>query len=77
MRWHLDMTKEEIYSALAAEAEETWGRNRLDALDSSLRKAADALWRLMQETLVPLSEEPELLASQDVLDRERDSYGIV
>jgi hypothetical protein len=71
MRWNTDMSKEEVYSALVREAKETWGIEQLEALDSSLKAAADALWNLMQVHLMPLSEEPDLSTLQSIADWKR------
>ncbi len=63
MKFGPGRSKEEFLADLTAEAERTWGTERLSALSTALDGAATALWRLAEVPLEPLGGEPDFIGA--------------
>jgi hypothetical protein len=61
MQFKRGRRREEYFNDLVAEAERTWGPQRLEALAAALDTAATALWRLAEAPLEPLDGEPDFI----------------
>jgi hypothetical protein len=61
MRFENGRTREEVLAELSVAAEQTWGRERTAALEATLERGADALWRLSEAPLELLDAEPDFV----------------
>jgi hypothetical protein len=61
MRFDPTLTREQVLEAFRAQAQATWGAERLAALDWALANAANAVWQVAQQPLGPTDEEPDFL----------------
>lgn len=65
--WEPQASQQEILRALRSQIESRWGRAPTAAQEQMAASAADALWRIAQQPLEPLGDEPDFLSiSEDV-----------
>lgn len=65
--WEPQTSQQEILRALRSQIEARWGKEPTAAQEQMAAGAADALWRIAQQPLEPLDEEPDFLSiSEDV-----------
>jgi hypothetical protein len=60
MRFDSTTSKAAIWSALRQMALQTWGPERLNSIAGVLDQASEALWTVLQISLTPHDEEPDL-----------------
>jgi len=64
---NLETTPQEILRVLRSQIEARWGQAPTAAQEQMAASAADALWRIAQQPLEPLGDEPDFLStSEDV-----------
>lgn len=61
MRIASSTPEDEIFAALVRDAADSWGEQRLPALEPQLRRFAHAIWLVLQVELDPMDEPPDYL----------------
>ncbi|GEM_PF-6237852 len=59
--WEPQASQQEILRALLAQIEARWGKALTAAQEQMAASVADALWRIAQQPLEPLGDEPDFL----------------